>query len=84
MVKGAGPENGVLLPRPVVAVVPGNRELEERIFEFWTGPDIVHDQGPPTIGRAAIHHHADVREVSGQHPGDEISRGVVLCVARLC
>lgn len=55
----------------------GDWESKQNIFEFRARTDIVYDQVPPSVGSATIHNNPNMREITRQHPGDEVARLII-------
>ena len=70
----AGRGSALALRVPIVA---GHGEAEQGILDLRTVSDVVDDQRPVPVRRRAVGHQADVRQISGQHPRDDVARQVV-------
>ena len=58
-------------------VMPGDLVIEEDVFFASSATDVVDDQRRSARHCPAVADDADVRQIAGQHPGDEIADAVV-------
>lgn len=61
-----------------IAVVTGDSPVEQDVFHFGAGADIVDDHVAAGCRRFAVDDHADVRDVSAQVPSDNVAGRVIL------
>src|SRR2546430_16903988 len=56
--------------------------IEQYVFDLWSLPDVVLEHVAPASTRSLIHDNSNMRHISGQVPGDQGARRVVLRALR--
>ncbi len=70
-------QQGAGLRRALIAVVAGDGVGGEHVFHFGAAADVVDDQWAQPVAGAVGDHDADMRQVAGNRPGDQIARAIV-------
>jgi len=58
-------------------IVAGDAVAKKAVFQLWPDSNIMHDQRHISSGIHSICNNADVREIAGQHPRDNIARFII-------